>query len=97
MCASLPFVAVLSVVLDLEEISKMAMEILDQKAECQQDPDQDDDEEAPEDSAEYETVLISSAGDVVAAIANALGADFAPAFGTFYPLITKYYVRPFLF
>ena len=48
----------------------MAMEILDQKAECQQDPDQDDEEEAPEDSAEYETVLISSAGDVVAAIAN---------------------------
>ncbi|KAK7030669.1 importin N-terminal domain-containing protein [Favolaschia claudopus] len=77
----------------LEEISKMAMEILDQKAECQQDPDQDGDEEAPEDQAEYETVLISSAGDVVAAIANALGADFAPAFGTFYPLIAKYYKK----
>ncbi|KAJ7180608.1 armadillo-type protein [Mycena filopes] len=73
----------------LEEISTMAMQILDQKAECQQDPDQDDDEEAPEDQAEYETVLISSAGDVVSAIANALGADFAPAFGTFYPLIAK--------
>ncbi|KAJ6607522.1 armadillo-type protein [Mycena sp. CBHHK59/15] len=77
----------------LEEISKMAMEILDQKAECQQDPDQDDDEEAPEDQAEYETVLISSAGDVVAAMANALGADFAPAFGTFFPLIAKYYKK----
>ncbi|KAJ7876801.1 armadillo-type protein [Mycena leptocephala] len=77
----------------LEEISRMAMEILDQKAECQQDPDQDDEEEAPEDQAEYETVLISSAGDVVAAIANALGADFAPAFGAFYPLIAKYYKK----
>ncbi|KAJ7760499.1 armadillo-type protein [Mycena metata] len=77
----------------LEEISMMAMQILDQKAECQQDPDQDDDEEAPEDQAEYETVLISSAGDVVSAIANALGADFAPAFGTFYPLIAKYYKK----
>ncbi|KAF8216431.1 armadillo-type protein [Mycena galopus ATCC 62051] len=77
----------------LEEISRMAMEILDQKAECQQDPDQDEEEEAPEDSAEYETVLISSAGDVVAAIANALGADFAPAFNTFYPLIAKYYKK----
>ncbi|KAJ7606191.1 armadillo-type protein [Mycena polygramma] len=77
----------------LEEVSKMAMDILDQKAECQQDPDQDDDEEAPEDQAEYETVLISSAGDVVAAMANALGADFAPAFGTFYPLISKYYKK----
>jgi len=36
--------------------------------------------------------LISSAGDLVAALANALGADFAPAFGTFFPLIAKYYV-----
>jgi hypothetical protein len=74
----------------------MAMEILDQKAECQQDPDQDDEEEAPEDQAEYETVLISSAGDVVASIANALGADFAPAFNAFFPAIAKYYVRAFL-
>ncbi|KAF7309755.1 Importin N-terminal domain-containing protein [Mycena indigotica] len=77
----------------LDEISKMAIEILDQKAECQQDPDQDEDEEAPEDQAEYETVLIASAGDVVSAIANALGADFAPAFSTFYPLIAKYYKK----
>ncbi|CAK5274034.1 unnamed protein product [Mycena citricolor] len=77
----------------IEEISKMAIEILDQKAECQKDPDQDDDEEAPEDSAEYETILISSAGDVVASIANALGPDFAQAFGTFYPLISKYYKK----
>ncbi|KAJ7890594.1 armadillo-type protein [Mycena olivaceomarginata] len=77
----------------LEEISRMAMEILDQKAECQQDPDQDDEEEAPEDQAEYETVLISSAGDVVASIANALGADFAPAFNAFFPAIAKYYKK----
>ncbi|KAF7308578.1 Importin N-terminal domain-containing protein [Mycena chlorophos] len=77
----------------LDEISKMAVEILDQKAECQQDPDQDQDEEAPEDQAEYETILIASAGDVVSALANALGADFAPAFNTFYPLISKYYKK----
>ena len=36
--------------------------------------------------------MISSAGDLVAALANALGADFSPAFGTFFPLIAKYYV-----
>ncbi|KAJ7224327.1 armadillo-type protein [Mycena pura] len=77
----------------LEEISRVAMEILDQKAECQKDPDQDQDEEAPEDQAEYETVLIGSAADIVAAMANALGADFAPAFSAFYPLITKYYKK----
>ncbi|KAF8892069.1 armadillo-type protein [Infundibulicybe gibba] len=78
---------------DLETISNIAIQILEQKAFCQQDPDQDEDEEAPEDQAEYESVLISSAGDLVAALANCLGADFAPAFGTFFPLISKYYKK----
>lgn len=70
----------------------MALQVLGQKAFCQQDPDQDDDEEAPEDQAEYDGVLISSAGDLVGALANALGPDFAQAFGAFYPLIIKYTV-----
>ena len=60
---------------------------------CQQDPDQDESEEAPEDAAEYDSVLISSAGDLVASLANALGTDFAQAFPTFFQLIAKYYVR----
>jgi len=63
---------------------------LSQKAPCQQDPDQDEAEEAPDDQAEYDSVLISSAGDLVASLANAMGAEFAPAFNTFCPLITKY-------
>lgn len=70
----------------------MTVQILEQKAFCQQDPDQDEEEEAPEDQAEYDSVLISSAGDLVAALSNVLGADFAPAFTTFFPLIAKYYV-----
>jgi hypothetical protein len=78
---------------DYEKFCSIAKEILEQKAICQQDPDQDADEEAPEDQAEYDSVLISSAGDLVAAMANALGSDFASAFNTFYPLIAKYYVR----
>lgn len=80
---------------DLEEICNIAIQILEQKAFCQQDPDQDDEEEAPEDQAEYDSVLISSAGDLVAALANGLGAEFGPAFNTFFPLIAKYYVRFF--
>ena len=68
------------------------MQILDQKAVCQQDPDQDQEEEVAEDTAEYDSVLISSAGDLVAALATALGADFTQAFATFFPLISKYYV-----
>ncbi|KAN0088830.1 Armadillo-type fold [Tylopilus felleus] len=76
---------------DVKKICNIAVEVLSQKALCQQDPDQDEDEEAPEDQAEYDSVLISSAGDLVASLANALGLDFAQAFGTFFPLIAKYY------
>jgi importin-4 len=80
--------------IDYHKLCSIAREILEQKAICQQDPDQDAEEEAPEDQAEYDSVLISSAGDLVAAMANALGADFAPSFNAFYPLIAKYYVCP---
>ncbi|GAV99757.1 armadillo-type protein [Lentinula edodes] len=77
----------------LEPICGIAIQILEQKAFCQQDPDQDEEEEAPEAQAEYDSVLVSSAGDLVAALANALGGDFAPAFGRFFPLIAKYYKK----
>lgn len=76
----------------MDHIGKIATQILDQKAICQQDPDQDDNDEAPEDQAEFDSMLISSAGDLVSSLANALGAEFVPAFKTFFPLISKYYV-----
>ncbi|KAF8159659.1 armadillo-type protein [Crassisporium funariophilum] len=78
---------------NLAAICNIAVQILEQKAFCQQDPDQDEDEEAPEDQAEYDSVLISSAGDLVAALASALGSDFSQAFDTFFPLISKYYKK----
>lgn len=74
------------------EVCTLAATILEQKAVCQQDPDQDETEEAPEETAEYDTMLIASAGDLVAALATTLGAAFTPLFRTFYPLIVKYYV-----
>jgi len=77
----------------VETICSIAIQILEQKSLCQQDPDQDDEDEAPEDQAEYDSVLISSAGDLVASLANALGPDFVQIFNTFFPLIAKYYVR----
>ena len=77
---------------DLENISNIAIQILEQKALCQQDPDQDEDEEPLEDQAEYDSVLISSAGDLVAALASTLVSDFGGAFQRFYPLIAKFYV-----
>jgi hypothetical protein len=77
---------------ETNEVCTLAATILEQKAVCQQDPDQDETEEAPEETAEYDTMLIASAGDLVAALATTLGAAFTPLFRTFYPLIVKYYV-----
>ncbi|TFY80970.1 hypothetical protein EWM64_g3040 [Hericium alpestre] len=76
-----------------DHLCGIAKQILEQKALCQQDPDQDETEEAPEDQAEYDSVLISAAGDLVAAMANALGPDFVPTFNGFFPLITKFYKK----
>ncbi|PFH51906.1 hypothetical protein AMATHDRAFT_58124 [Amanita thiersii Skay4041] len=77
----------------VEQLCAIAIQVFEQKAPCQQDPDQDEQEEAPEDQAEYDSVLVSSAGDLVAALANVMGPAFAPAFDKFYPLITKYYKK----
>ena len=77
-----------------DAFANIAVQVLEQKATCQQDPDQDEAEEAPEDSAEYDSILISAAGDLVASLANALGRDFASAFPTFFKLISRYYVSP---
>ncbi|EMD38718.1 hypothetical protein CERSUDRAFT_112448 [Gelatoporia subvermispora B] len=77
----------------LEQIANMAIQILDQKSICQQDPDQDESDEAPEDQAEYDSMLISAAGDIVTALAAAMGPNFEPAFQTFFPLVSKYYKK----
>ena len=76
----------------VEQFANIAVQVLEQKALCQQDPDQDESEDAPEDSAEYDSILISSAGDLVASLATALGPDFASGYEKFAPLIMKYYV-----
>jgi hypothetical protein len=68
---------------DLDIICSIAVQVLEQKDEI---------EEALEDKAEYDSVFISSAGNLVSSLANALGNGFAQAFGTFFPLISKYYV-----
>lgn len=73
----------------LDDVCNIAIQILEQKALCQQDPDQDEDDEPLEDQAEYDSVLISSAGDLVAAFATTLCADFVQAFQTFLLLISK--------
>jgi hypothetical protein len=55
-----------------------------------------DDEEEFEDQSEYDSILISSAGELVAALSYALGPNFSQGFNTFFPLISKYYVSVFM-
>ena len=43
------------------------------------DPDQDEEDELEDEQAEYESVLISAASDVVGALASVLGPDFSQA------------------
>jgi len=63
--------------------------ILDKKAPPQVDAETE--EADTEDSSEYESVLISAATDLVGAMANVFGADFAGPLQQFLPLICKYY------
>ncbi len=78
---------------DLDEVATFAIEILEKKSVCQQDPDEDDENvDADADSSEYESALVSNASDVFGAMATVLGPDFAQAFGSVLPLISRYSV-----
>ncbi|WVF65489.1 hypothetical protein IAT40_000217 [Kwoniella sp. CBS 6097] len=75
----------------LDEVATFAIEILEKKSLCQQDPDGDDEAVGVDaDSSEYESALISNAADVFGAMASVLGPDFAQAFGKVLPLIAAY-------
>ena len=77
----------------LDEIATYAIEILEKKSLCQQDPDTDvDNVDIDADSSEYEAALVSNASDVFGAMASVLGPDFGQAFGQVLPLISKYSV-----
>jgi hypothetical protein len=75
----------------LDTIATLAVEILEKKSLCQQDPDGDDEGAgADAEQSEYESALISNAADVFGAMAAVLGADFGQAFGKVLPLIAAY-------
>ena len=77
----------------LELIATFAIEILEKKSLCQQDPDGNDENVVDDNEiSEYESALISNAADVFGAMASVLGSDFAPAFGKVLPLISRYSV-----
>lgn len=67
---------------------------MERKALCQQDPDQEETDEVDDEQAEYESVLIAAASDIVGALASVIGPDFAQAFDSFMPAMFKFYVSP---
>lgn len=83
----------LNAALDLDQIFELVTTVLEQKAVCQMDPDQEETDDQPEDQAEEDSMLISAAADVVAALASVLGEQFTEPFKKFFPMIAKYYVR----
>ncbi|KZP01880.1 ARM repeat-containing protein [Calocera viscosa TUFC12733] len=75
-----------------EQVASLAISVLDKSHLCQQDTDQEETtpEEQIEDQAEYDSVLTSSAMDLVAGLAHAYAGGFKTAFPKFLPLIAQY-------
>lgn len=80
----------------LDTICHLVLQLLERKAPCQLDTDEEEDQlpasEKPEEQSEYDALLICSACDLVATLAKSLGPDFGQAFGQFYPEMAKFYV-----
>ncbi|KAG5518421.1 hypothetical protein PMAC_002815 [Pneumocystis sp. 'macacae'] len=87
---------------EIQKLSECILQILKKQHTCQLDEDVDDlinnnyenddyVENDDKDSAEYDTLLIESAIDVLVSIALVLGEEFSQPFGIFLPHILKYY------
>ncbi|KAI9302006.1 armadillo-type protein [Cunninghamella echinulata] len=82
-----------SIVADnMEEIARHVLDIFEKKSICQQALDEDDFVDEDEE-AESESLLISAAGDLVAALCEVIGEGFSSYFDVFLPLISKYYKK----
>ncbi|KAI7907017.1 armadillo-type protein [Cokeromyces recurvatus] len=74
----------------LEDVAQILLEIFQKKSLCQQTFD-DGDYEEEDDEIESESLLITSAGDLVAALCETVGPNFAKYFEVYMPLMIKYY------
>jgi hypothetical protein len=74
----------------LADIAQNLLEIFQKKSMCQQSFD-DGDYDEEEDEIESESLLVTSAGDLVAALCETVGPEFSKYFEVYLPLILKYY------
>ncbi|KAM0750744.1 ARM repeat-containing protein [Meredithblackwellia eburnea MCA 4105] len=75
----------------VEPICTHLQQILQRKAPCQVDPDDEEAAVAAGDQSEYDAALISSAMDLVGTLASVLGSDFAQLMPGFLAEMTQYY------
>ncbi|KAM3821707.1 importin-4 isoform 2-T2 [Vipera latastei] len=69
----------------LTELCRLVREVLEQKVACQ---DNEEEEEDDSDEAEYDSMLIEYAGEMIPILAEATGGEtFAPYFAGFLPLL----------
>ncbi|EJT96591.1 ARM repeat-containing protein [Dacryopinax primogenitus] len=75
-----------------EQVANLATSVLDRTHVCQQDTDQETlpEDMLDEDQAEYDSVLTSSAMDLVAGLAHAYAGEFKGAFPKYMTLIATY-------
>ncbi|XP_039193981.1 importin-4 isoform X2 [Crotalus tigris] len=69
----------------LTDLCRVVREVLEQKVACQDNEEEEDDDD---DEAEYDSMLIEYAGEMIPILAEATGGDtFAPYFAGFLPLL----------
>ncbi|KAK9398264.1 importin-4 [Crotalus adamanteus] len=69
----------------LTDLCRVVREVLEQKVTCQDNEEEEDDDD---DEAEYDSMLIEYAGEMIPILAEATGGDtFAPYFAGFLPLL----------
>ncbi|CAG8721801.1 8732_t:CDS:10, partial [Cetraspora pellucida] len=77
----------------IRPIAENILLLYQKKAVCQQDNDDDEGLLDDDDEAEYDSLLINNASDLVAAMALILGNDFVPYFKEYIHYIAKYYKK----
>lgn len=79
--------------LDVDPICQHLLEIFEKRALCQQEDEDEDGLIDEDEQAEYESMLVGSASDLVGALAQAIGEGFAQYFNVFLPHISKFYKK----